>query len=167
MDPTVTGEAFAGGPEAVLEPPAIRNRSVLLGQGLAGPRELAVRVAEAGLAACDPGLAVERMVSVEGDELIVDGRRHMLDPDGKVIVLGSGKASLKIALALERILGERLYGGTVVVRHGSAATQPLRIEVIEAAHPIPDERSVCLLNLDPLFSSHLDAFHNAAQAHYE
>jgi glycerate-2-kinase len=142
MDPTVTGEAPAGGPEAVLEPPTIRNRSALLGQGLAGPRELAVRVAEAGLAACDPGLAVERMVAVEGDELVVDGRRHRLDPDGKVIVLGSGKASLKIALALERILGERLHGGTVVVRHGSAAARPVRIEVIEAAHPIPDERSV-------------------------
>lgn len=126
----------------MLDPPAIRNRDELLGHGLRASRELALRVAEAGLAACDPGLAVERMVAVEGDELVVAGRRHALDPDGRIVVLGSGKATLKIALALERILGERLDGGTVVVREGSAAVRPERIELLEAAHPIPDERSV-------------------------
>ena len=57
-------------------------------------------------------------------------------------MLGSGKASLKIALALERILGDRVHGGTVVVRHGSAAAVPRRIELLEASHPLPDERSV-------------------------
>ncbi|HET6831237.1 MAG TPA: DUF4147 domain-containing protein [Solirubrobacterales bacterium] len=144
MDPTLAGntEAPAGDSPAALSPPAIRNHAELVGHGLRAPRELALRVAEAGLAACDPGLAVERMVTVEGDELIVDGRRHQLHPDGRIIVLGSGKASLKIALALERILGERLHRGTVVVRHGSAAARPQRIEVLEAAHPLPDERSV-------------------------
>jgi glycerate-2-kinase len=144
MDPTVAGETVAppGDAGAALSPPAIRNRSELLGHGRRGPRELALRVAEAGLAACDPGLAVERLVAVEDDELVVAGRRHRLHPDGRIVVLGSGKASLKIALALERILGERLHGGTVVVRHGSAAARPDRVEVLEAAHPLPDERSV-------------------------
>ena len=146
MDPTVAGqtEAPVGGSQATLalRTPAIRNREALLGHGLPAPRELALRVAEAGLAACDPGLAVERMVAVEGDELVVDGYRHRLHPDGRIVVLGSGKASLKIAIALERILGRRLHSGTVVVRHGSAAAAPDRIEVLEAAHPLPDERSV-------------------------
>jgi glycerate-2-kinase len=82
------------------------------------------------------------MVAVEGDELVVAGRRHRLHQGGRIVVLGSGKASLKIALALERILGDRLHGGTVVVREGSAAVQPERIELLEAAHPLPDERSV-------------------------
>jgi len=144
MDPTLAGEteAPAGASGGILDPPTIRNRADLLGRGLEAPRELALRVAEAGLAACDPGLAAERLVSVEGDELVVDGRRHRLHPDGRIVVLGSGKASLKIALALEGILGDRLHGGTVVVRHGSAAARPERIEVLEAAHPLPDERSV-------------------------
>jgi len=143
MDPTVAGETEmpAGGPIA-LAPPAIRNRAELLDHGLRGPRELALRVAEAGLSACDPGLAVARMIAVEGDELVVAGRRHHLHPDGRIVVLGSGKASLKIALALEDILDGRLDGGTVVVRHGSAAVRPDRVEVLEAAHPLPDERSV-------------------------
>ncbi|GIK76567.1 MAG: DUF4147 domain-containing protein [Thermoleophilia bacterium] len=144
MDPAPAAEMEASrvGAAATLDPPAIRNRAELLDHGLHAPRELALRVAEAGLAACDPGLAVERMVAVEGDELVVAGRRHALHPDGRIVVLGSGKATLKIALALERILGERLHGGTVVVREGSAAARPERIELLEAAHPIPDERSV-------------------------
>ncbi len=133
MDPALSSEREPEG--AALNPASIGNREALLGHGLTASRELALRVAEAGLVACDPGLAVERLVELDGDELIVDGVRHRLHPDGRIIVLGSGKASLKIALALERILGERLHGGTVVVRHGSAAAIPQRIELLEAAHP--------------------------------
>ena len=140
MDPALSSEREPEGAE--LHPASIANRETLLSHGLTASRELALRVAEAGLMACDPGLAVERLVALEGDELVVEGVRHRLHPDGKIIVLGSGKASLKIAIALEGILGERLHGGTVVVRHGSAAATPQRIELLEAAHPLPDERSV-------------------------
>lgn len=122
-------------------PAAIRNLEALLSHGLTGPRRLALSVAEAGLAACDPGLAVERLVRLEGDELIVDGRSHRLDPEGRIVVLGSGKASLKIAIALEKILGERLDGGTIVVRHSDSTSALRRIELLEASHPLPDERS--------------------------
>ncbi len=110
--------------------------------GRPDPRTLALRVAAAGLAACDPALAVERMVELRGDELIVDGRSHPIHPDGRVVILGAGKASLKIAWALERVLGDRLDGGTVVVRHDDAAQALGRIELLEASHPIPDERSL-------------------------
>ena len=140
MDPALSSEREPEG--AALQPASIGNREALVGHGLTASRELALRVAEAGLAACDPGLAVERLVQLDGDDLIVEGVRHRLHSDGRIIVLGSGKASLKIAIALERILGERLHGGTVVVRHGSAVAVPRRIELLEAAHPLPDERSV-------------------------
>jgi glycerate 2-kinase len=136
------GDSDPPGEPTTLRPPSIVNREELLGHGLTASRELALRVAEAGLVACDPGLAVERMVELDGDELLVEGVRHRLHADGKIVVLGSGKASLKIALALERILGDRLHGGTVVVRDGSAAAIPQRIELLEASHPLPDERSV-------------------------
>ena len=149
MDGALSSEREPDGPRAAptavasaLSPPAIVNREALLSHGLRGPRELALRVAEAGLVACDPGLAVDRLVALDGDDLLVDGTRHALRPGGRVVVLGSGKASLKIAIALERILGDRLHGGTVVVRAGSAAAAPQRVEVLEAAHPLPDERSI-------------------------
>jgi hydroxypyruvate reductase/glycerate 2-kinase len=149
MDPAPSSEREPEGPHRTapgtaeeLQPASIGNRESLLTHGQAETRGLALRVAEAGLAACDPGLAVERLVRLDGDGLVVDGVRHELHPDGRVVVLGSGKASLKIAIALERILGERLHGGTVVVRHGAAPVAPQRIELLEAAHPLPDERSV-------------------------
>lgn len=125
-----------------LQPAAIANFDALLSHGMSGPRELALRVAGAGLAACDPGLAVERLVELDGDELIIDGHAHRLDPEGRIIVLGAGKASLRIAVALERILGKRLEGGTVVVRDSDVACVLERIEVLEASHPLPDQRSV-------------------------
>ncbi len=140
MDPALSSERGPDG--TALRPASIANREALLSHGLTESRELALRVAEAGLVACDPGLAVERLVALDGDDLVVEGVRHRLDPGGRIVVLGSGKASLKIAIALEQILGERLHGGTVVVRHGSATVAPQRIELIEAAHPLPDERSI-------------------------
>ena len=149
MDPAPSSEREPEGPQGPtvgaaqeLRPASIGNRESLLTHGQIEPRGLALRVAEAGLAACDPGLAVERLVRLDDDGLVIDGVRHELDPDGRIVVLGSGKASLKIALALERILGERLHGGTVVVRHGAAPVSLERIELLEAAHPLPDERSV-------------------------
>ncbi len=73
--------------------------------------------------------------------LTVAGQTYELHPGGRVIVLGSGKASLAIATALERVLGDRLEGGTVVVRDASGSPPLERIGAIEAAHPVPDERS--------------------------
>lgn len=130
------------GAEEAGKPAAIRNIEVLLEHGVIPSRKLALEVAGAGLAACDPVLAVERMVELRGDDLIVDGVAHPIHPDGRIVVLGAGKASLKIAWALERILGDRLDGGTVVVRHDDAAQALQRIELLEASHPLPDERSV-------------------------
>lgn len=126
----------------MVETGPILNRDALLDHGLRGPRELALTVAEAGLAACDPAAAVHRLVHLAGDELIVDDRVHALRPGGRIVVLGSGKASLRIGIALEQILGERLSGGAIVVRHGNDAEALERIELLEASHPIPDDRSM-------------------------
>jgi len=141
MPPALPTERERGSGEAG-RPASILNVTELLSHGLGGPRELALRVASAGLAACDPGLAVERLVSLDGDDLVVDGQRHRLRPGGRVVVLGSGKASLKIGIALERVLGDRLSGGTIVVRHSDGAEALGRIELLEASHPLPDGRSV-------------------------
>jgi hydroxypyruvate reductase len=57
-------------------------------------------------------------------------------PAGRTIVLGAGKAAAAMAQAVERHMAGRLEG-LVVTRygHGAACTQ---IEVVEAAHPVPD-----------------------------
>ncbi len=64
---------------------------------------------------------------------------HLPDPPrGRTIVLGAGKASAAMAKAVEDHWSGPLEG-LVVTRTGHGV--PTRsIEVVEAAHPVPDER---------------------------
>lgn len=56
---------------------------------------------------------------------------------GRCVVVGAGKAAASMAQALERAWGEDLEG-LVITRYDHGA--PCRsIEVVEAAHPVPDE----------------------------
>lgn len=72
----------------------------------------------------------------ESEDLVVDLASYT-----RIVVLGTGKATAKMALAIEELLGDRLTDGLVSVKRGH--TQPLaRIRTIEAGHPVPDRESV-------------------------
>ncbi len=58
-------------------------------------------------------------------------------PKGRTIVVGAGKGSAQMARAFERAWDGPL-SGVVVTRYGYAVPCE-RIEIIEAAHPVPDE----------------------------
>ena len=60
-------------------------------------------------------------------------------PDGRVIVVGAGKAAARMAEAVEAVWGAggEPVEGLVVTRYGHARPTR-RIEVAEAAHPVPD-----------------------------
>ncbi|CAG1016238.1 MAG: glycerate kinase [Rhizobiaceae bacterium] len=58
-------------------------------------------------------------------------------PKGRTIVVGAGKGAAQMAAAFEKAWDGPLEG-TVVTRYGYAAPCD-RIEVIEAAHPVPDQ----------------------------
>ena len=63
--------------------------------------------------------------------------RHLpAPPKGRTIVIGAGKASAAMAHALERSWPGDL-SGLVVTRYGYAVPCE-RIEIVEAAHPVPD-----------------------------
>lgn len=109
--------------------------------GLVELRRLALDVAATGLAAADPGAAVARLVSLEGDLLQVGDRGYDLATFDSIVVLGAGKASMPIAVALEAVLGDRIARGLVVRRSGDAG-ELRRIEVADAEHPLPTEASV-------------------------
>lgn len=58
-------------------------------------------------------------------------------PRGRTIVIGAGKASAAMAQAFEQAWGGKVEG-LVVTRYGYAV--PTRqVEIVEAAHPVPDE----------------------------
>lgn len=59
-------------------------------------------------------------------------------PRGRTVVVGAGKAAASMARALERSWQKPL-SGMVVTRYGHAV-ETVCIEVVEAAHPVPDEQ---------------------------
>lgn len=91
----------------------------------------------AGLRAADPYHALLAAVSLEGQSLQVRRRSYDLAHYDRVIAVGAGKASARMAQALERVLGARLEGGLVVVKTGHRVPTK-RITVVEAEHPVPD-----------------------------
>ncbi len=65
--------------------------------------------------------------------------------NGRIIVIGAGKANAAMAVAAETYYaanaGFERFGGVVTTRHGFKLPTS-RIEVIEAAHPVPDLNSL-------------------------
>ncbi len=124
----------------------ISNASELVGGELADLRSLALRVAGAGLEACDVGRATEEAVSPTEAGVRIGGCDYPLPGDADVIVVGAGKATLAIVAALERVLGDRIDRGAIVVREGEDVTRLERVDVLVADHPLPTERSVAGAN---------------------
>ncbi len=92
--------------------------------------EAGLQIFRAALRAGDVGPLVARALES------VDFSRHR-----RILVVGAGKASGAMAHALEGVLGDRISTGVVVVKDGYTA--PTRkIKLLEAGHPIPDERGL-------------------------
>lgn len=86
------------------------------------PKSFLTDIFNAAVAAADP----ERTI-----------RHHLpAKPKGRTVVIGAGKGSAQMAAAFEKIW-EGTIEGLVVTRYGYGAKCE-RIEIIEAAHPVPD-----------------------------
>jgi len=87
-------------------------------------RGLLRRWFEAGLRAADPRAVLAP---------------HLPEPParGRVLVLGAGKASALMAAAVESAWPDVPMSGLVVTRYGHAVPTE-RVEIVEAAHPMPD-----------------------------
>ncbi len=95
----------------------------------------------AGIEACDPSLAIFRTFNFHNNRLQAKDVQYDLTQYDRVIIAGAGKASGRMAIALERMLGNQLEGGIVIVKDGDGA--PCRkVHILEAAHPVPDRRGV-------------------------
>ena len=104
-------------------------------------RRDALGIFRAALKAADPAEAVRRYVTVERSTLRVGRKRYPLAAFRRVIVLGAGKASARMAEALERLLGERITTGLINTKYGHLARLK-RIALHECGHPVPDSAGV-------------------------
>ena len=89
----------------------------------ATPEILLRRLFDAAVGAADPALCVPRHLPPP--------------PPGRTLVIGAGKAAAAMARAVETHWPGEL-SGLVVTRYGHGVACE-RIEVVEAAHPVPDE----------------------------
>lgn len=87
----------------------------------------ALQIFRAGVAAADPARAVlPHAAKIRA---------------ARVWVVGAGKATARMAWAVERQLGSRIAGGLINVKDGHTA-KLRRIEINECSHPVPDRRGV-------------------------
>ncbi|MBV2142469.1 glycerate kinase [Falsochrobactrum sp. TDYN1] len=89
---------------------------------IADPRKFLTSLFDAAVAAADPELTIRANLPQK--------------PKGRTIVIGAGKGSAQMAAAFEKVWDAPLEG-VVVTRYGYGAPCE-RIEIIEAAHPVPD-----------------------------
>ncbi len=104
-------------------------------------RGVAEEAYKEALLAADPEEAIHRYFRVRNNVLRVGDVDYFLSRFERIFVVGAGKASVKMANAVERILGARVSGGIIITNRA----QPNRLRNIlvrEAGHPLPDEDGV-------------------------
>jgi len=102
------------------------------------PKKLLENMFRAAVAAAQPRHVVPPLLSHVVPPLLPQGA-------GRLVVMGAGKASAAMAAAVEAHWGD-LYSqgdvsGLVVTRDGYAVPCN-KIDIMEASHPVPDDRSV-------------------------
>ncbi len=112
---------------------------------LSGPYEILSDLFVAGLRAVDPSRLIKNIMKLEKNALVlkIDNDYHLynLDNFDEIQVIGAGKASERMAEGIYDVLGDNIIDGLVVTksrRYGEIGS----IKIIEAGHPIPDNKSV-------------------------
>jgi hydroxypyruvate reductase len=96
------------------------------------------------LSAVDPSQILRNGIRIEEGRLWIrmEGNPEKvfdLNAFEKIFLVGTGKASNSMALAIEEIFGDRISKGVITAKYGHLL--PLkRTEIIEAGHPIPDQK---------------------------
>lgn len=114
---------------------------MLLSHGAQELRSQVLDIVEYALSVADPYQAVKKLVRLDGQQLVVGNSVIDLSKAGNFYILGAGKATLRIAKAIEDILGNRIDDGLIVIKRGQPHNMRY-VRVIEAAHPIPDKASL-------------------------
>ncbi|MDR4495143.1 MAG: glycerate kinase [Nitrospirales bacterium] len=102
-------------------------------------RQILKPLLSAGLDACDPFLSITQNMTLKNYRLNVKDFAYDLKKFNRVVCVGAGKASGRMAIGLEQVFGEHLTSGIVVVKDGYGVPCQ-KIQIVEAGHPVPDRR---------------------------
>ncbi|UCD09107.1 MAG: DUF4147 domain-containing protein [Dehalococcoidales bacterium] len=119
----------------------IKNRDELTTTFL---REQALDIIEAGISRVLPPGLMRSAVSYDknSDILTIGGDSYNL-AQGRVFVVGGGKASGLMAEVLEDIVSpNKITAGIINCKKGSGRYKTEKIDIIEAGHPVPDRNGI-------------------------
>ncbi|MEK7643722.1 MAG: DUF4147 domain-containing protein [Patescibacteria group bacterium] len=90
------------------------------------------------IARVQPARFIPEAVQFRGDELSVKGKRFSLARK-RIFVIGIGKASVEMALEIEKILGlEKITAGLVITNRATVKLKKIKVHL--AGHPLPSIR---------------------------
>ncbi len=95
----------------------------------------------AAIGAVDPYNAVKRAIQLERGRLIVSGSDQDLSIYPRILVVGAGKATARMAEAVGSILDDRIAEGLIIVKYGHTGSLKT-VAQVEAGHPSPDAAGV-------------------------
>jgi hydroxypyruvate reductase len=101
------------------------------------------RAIKAALAAVDPGSAIKLHLHRDREILRIDDRTYDLSTFADLRLVIVGKGAIPMAQALQEIVGDRVRQAIVVTKyhHIDDAKFPPDWQILETAHPIPDQNS--------------------------
>jgi glycerate 2-kinase len=100
-------------------------------------KSIAEQIFLAGVERVLPDRLISNAISVRKNNLIVNDLSFDLDLFENIYLIGAGKASALMGAEVERILGDRITGGHIVVKYGHSCTMK-KVKISEAGHPVPD-----------------------------
>lgn len=109
-------------------------------------RKAAEAIFSKAVAAVNPFEALKKTLHIQNNILKIKGpegseKSFDLDQVQRVFLIGTGKASVSMARAMEEMMNGRLTSGIIITKHGHGL--PLKkTEVIEAGHPLPDQKGL-------------------------
>jgi glycerate 2-kinase len=100
-----------------------------------------LEIFQAALAAVDPYNAVLQAIRVEQQTLHIAGATYAMEAYKRIIVVGAGKATARMAKAIETLLGSNIEQGLIIVKDGHMENLSI-IEQVESSHPVPSAAGV-------------------------
>lgn len=116
----------------------IKNKEHLLAHGNYDLRKIALEIVEHALSKSDPYLATKNFVKKDKEILFIGNKKFNLKKINKIFIIGAGKATFPIALALEEIFRNQIEDGIIICKYGQSGTLKY-CRIYYADHPIPDE----------------------------
>lgn len=104
-------------------------------------RDHAYQIMRQAFEAADPRKAIEKNLRWAENHLFVGKQQAVIPAEGKIFVIGYGKASASMAEEIEHILGKRITAGWINTKYGHNVHLE-KVRTQEAGHPLVDQNGL-------------------------